>query len=36
MEKPISEINKRILEKKTFSSDAWQHLSVPCGMLASA
>jgi hypothetical protein len=34
--KPISEINKRISEKKTFSSDTRQHQSVPRVMLTSA
>jgi hypothetical protein len=34
--KPISKINKRILEKKTFNSDTWQHQSMPRGMLTSA
>jgi hypothetical protein len=35
-EKPISGINKRISEKKTFSSDIWQHQSIPHGMLTPA
>jgi hypothetical protein len=35
-EKPISEINKRISEKKTNNSDTWQNQSVPRGMLMSA
>jgi hypothetical protein len=32
-EKPISEINKRLSEKKSHNSDTWQHKSMPHGML---